>query len=97
MLMKPNTTEQLKIVEYPSELIRSKMKFLIEQMELAFTHNIHRRCSPDLLSTCVLWENTSSNLYKKIREEGLLTIPSQRYIHKLASALSVDWFKLIRL
>ena len=50
------------------------MIFLIEQMELAFMQNMHRRYSPDLLSTCVLWENTSCDLYKKIREEGLLTI-----------------------
>ena len=39
--------EQLEIVEYPSELIRSKMTFLIEQTELALMHNMHRRYSPD--------------------------------------------------
>ena len=39
---------------------------------------------------CVLWENTSSNLYKQIRNEGMLTIPLFRYIKKLISAISVE-------
>ena len=60
---------------------------LIEQMELAF---MHRRYSSELLSICVLWENTSSNLHKQIREEGILTLPSQRYIQKLNSAIFMD-------
>ena len=33
--------EQLEIVEYPSELLQSKMTFLIEQTELALMHNMH--------------------------------------------------------
>ena len=53
-------------------------------------HMQHRRYSSDLLSMCVLWENTSSALYKQIREEGVLTLPSPRYIKKLTSALSMD-------
>ena len=53
-------------------------------------HNKHRRYPPDLLSTCVLWENTSSTLYRQIHDEGILTIPSVRYIKKLTSAISVD-------
>ena len=77
-------------MEYPSELIRLKTTFLIEQMELTFMQNMHRHYLPDLFPTCALWENTLCNVYKKIQEEGLLTIPSQRYIHKLTSALSVD-------
>ena len=71
-------------------VIRSKLQFIIEQLQLAFMHIKHRRYSPDLLSTCVLWENTSSNLYIQIRGEGLLTIPSIRYIKKLTSAISVE-------
>ena len=50
----------------------------------------HRRYFPNILSICVLWENASSSLYKQIRDEGLLTIPSTRYIKKLSSALSVE-------
>ena len=34
--------------------------------------------------------NTSSNLNLLIRDEGLLTIPSIRYIKKLTSAISVE-------
>ena len=46
--------------------------------------------SPDQLSICILRENTSSSLYKEVRDEGLLTIPSTRYIKKLTPALSVE-------
>ena len=77
-------------MEYPGESIRQKLVFLIERLELAFMHDKHRRYSSDLLLTCVLWENTSSNQSKQMREEGLLTFPSQRYIQKLFSAISMD-------
>ena len=53
-------------------------------------HIKHRRYSADLLSMCVLCENTSSNLYKQIRNEGMLPIPSFRYIKELTSAISVE-------
>ena len=76
--------DKLKNIETPNNLVNSKLLFLIEQMHLTFMHNKHRRYSADLLSTCVLWENTSTNLYKQIREEGHLTIPSLRYIKKVA-------------
>ena len=72
------------------DIIRSKLQFIIEQLKLAFMHLNRRRYSADLLSICVLWENTSTNLYKQIRNEGLITIPSIRYIKKLTSALTVD-------
>ena len=67
------------------------MTFLIEQTKLALMHKICIDVTHlTLLTTYVLWENTSCNVYKKIQEEGLLTFPSQRYIHKLTSALSVE-------
>lgn len=53
-------------------------------------HDKHRRYSSDLLSSCVLWEDTSSNPYRQIRDENVLTLPSQRYIHHLTSAISVE-------
>ena len=56
--------EQLKIVEYPSELIRSKMTFLIEQTELALMHNMHRRYSPDFaLDLCTTTTNNNNRIY----------------------------------
>ena len=72
------------------ESIHPKLQFIIEQLKLAFMHIKHHRYSVDLLSMCVLWENTSSNLYKQIRNEGMLTIPSFRYIKKLISAITVE-------
>ena len=50
----------------------------------------HRQYSLDLLCICVLWENASSSLYKQIQDEGLLTIPSTRYLKKLTPALSME-------
>ena len=82
--------DKLKDIETPNDLVHSKLLFLIEQLNLAFMLNKHRRYSPDLLSTCVLLENTSSTLYRQIHDEGILTIPSVRYIKKLTSAISVD-------
>ena len=70
--------------------IRPKLVFIIEQLKLAFMNTYHRGYSPDLLSVCVLWENTLSNLYKQIHNEGMLSIPSTRYIKKLTSALTID-------
>ena len=63
--------------------IRSKLQLIVEQLQLAFMNMKHRRYSPHLLSICVLWENASSSLYKEIQDEGLLIIPSTRYIKKL--------------
>ena len=82
--------ERLKLLECEDPSIKYKLEFLIEQLELAFMSIQHRRYSPELLSMCVLWENTSSALYKQLREEGVLTLPSTRYIKKLTSALSMD-------
>ena len=82
--------EGLKQFETTNEKLRSKLNFLIEQLELACMHIQHRRYSPALLSMCVLWENASSNLYQQIREENVLTLPSVRYIKKLNSALDVE-------
>ena len=76
--------------EYVDGSTRPKLQFIVEQLQLAFMNINHRRYSADLLSTCVLWENTSTNLYKQIRDSGLLTIPALRYIKKLTSAISVE-------
>ena len=73
-----------------------ELLFLIEQIELAFMHFKHRCYSSDLLSTCVLWENTPSNLYKQIGEEGAFTLPSRHYIQTLTSAISMDTEKTLR-
>ena len=43
-----------------------------------------------MLSSCVLWEDTSPNIYKQISDENVLTLPSQRYIHHLTTVISID-------
>ena len=64
-------------------IIRPKLQFLVEQLQLAFMNMKHLWYSPDLLSTCVSWENASSSLYKQMRDESLLTISPPRNIKKL--------------
>ena len=71
--------EKLKQFECPDDVTSSKLNFLVEQIELAFMHSQHLRYSPTLLSMCVLWENTSSNLYQQIRDKGVLTTISTIY------------------
>lgn len=70
--------------------ISLKLQFIVEQLQLVFKNTKHYRYFPNLLSICDLCENISSSLYKQIRDEGMLTIPSTKYIKKLTAALSVD-------
>lgn len=71
--------------------IRSKLQFIVEQLQLAFMNIKHSSYSHDLLSIYVLWHNTYPvYIYKQIRDEDLLTVPSTRYIKELTSALSVE-------
>ena len=67
-----------------------KFSSICEQLRLCSTPPNGRRYSSDLLACSVLWENTSSSLYKQIISEGCLTLPSVRHIHRLTSAISVD-------
>ena len=80
--------EKLKQIECDDQSTIRKF-FLVEQLELAFMHIQHRRYYSDLLSMCALWENTPTAL-NQVREEGILTLPSTRYINKLTPALSMD-------
>ena len=88
--LKDSVEKLVRLMDSVDELAQPKLKFIIEQNQLAFMHVKHRRYPPDFLSTCVLWEITYSNLYRQIRNEGLLTIPSLRYIKKLTSAITVE-------
>ena len=66
------------------EEIAPKISFAAEQLKLALKSSRGRRYSPTLLTTCVLWKMTSPALYKQIDKEGVLSIPSPKYIDKLA-------------
>jgi hypothetical protein len=54
----------------------AKLQFIAEQIRLLRKRPYQRRYSPKFLATCVLWENTSPNLYRQMAEEDLITLPS---------------------
>lgn len=55
-----------------------KLRFLVEQLRLLGKRPHQKRYSPMLLASCVLWENTSPNLYRQMVEEDLLSLPSAK-------------------
>jgi hypothetical protein len=55
-----------------------KLQFIAEQIRLLRRRPYQRRYSPKFLATCVLWENTSPNLYRQMAEEDLITLPSHK-------------------
>ena len=53
-------------------------------------HPNARRYSPSLLSMSILWQQTSSAAYRQVSNEDVLTLPSQRHLRRLTSALDVN-------
>lgn len=58
--------------------ISVKLHFIAEQICLLRTGTHQRRYSLKFLASCVLWENTSPNLYRQLVEEDLMTLPSAK-------------------
>ena len=67
-----------------------KILFVKEQLSLSIVVPHARRYSPDLLTCCVLWENTSPALFKLIHNEGVLTTPHPKYVKSLSRPFKVD-------
>jgi hypothetical protein len=55
-----------------------KLQFVAEQLQLLQSRTYQRRYSLKFLATCVLWENTSPNLYRQLVEDGLMTLPNAK-------------------
>jgi hypothetical protein len=67
-----------------------KLHFLIEQMRLLNVPKTSRRYSPSLIATSFSWNAYGPALYKQIRNDNLLTLPSSRYLEKLSQKVSVS-------
>ena len=80
----------LKELVFNDEELEQKVLFLADQLELSTIASKRRQYSPNLLSACVLWETTSSALYKKMASDSFLTLPSVRWLKQLTSALTVE-------
>ena len=70
-------------------MILRRVSFISEQLKLCLVPSHARRYSPSLLACSVLWENASPSLYKQIISD-VITLPSIRHIHRLASAINID-------
>ncbi len=85
------TTEKLlelaQAVDDPA--IFKKVAFLAEQLTLSTKIPATRRYSQDLLACSAMWENQSPSLYRHMTSEGILSLPSKRWIHQLTKALSL--------
>jgi hypothetical protein len=55
-----------------------KLQFVAEQLRLLQSGTYQRRYSLKFLASCVLWENTSPNLYRQLVEDGLMTLPNAK-------------------
>jgi hypothetical protein len=58
--------------------LTSKLQFIAEQLRLLQKVPQQRRYSLKFFATCVLWENSSPNLYRQMTQEDLITLPSSK-------------------
>ena len=57
-----------------------KIAFLSEQLSLVFLSPNGRRYSPSLIAMAYICQSVSPTLYKQVQLEGVLTLPSAKYI-----------------
>ena len=67
-----------------------KVYFLCEQLLLLTKNPLQRRYSPNVLAMACMWKSTSSVLYRLILAEDLLTLPGEKYVNRLSSAIKID-------
>ena len=68
------------------ETVLKRWQFLIEQMKLSFIKKKALRYSPELLSLALTWSLCSPNLYKRIQEENILSLPTIAHLKRLSKA-----------
>ena len=69
---------------------KKKIGFLTEQLSLVFTPADGRRYSSSLLAMSVMWQQISAVAYHQIASEDILTLPTQRHLRRLTSALDMN-------
>ena len=68
-----------------------KQKFLSEQVRLLEKNSHQRRYSPDILAMACMWYSVSPALYRQIQADGVLQLPSIRYVKQLSGAVTADF------
>ena len=67
----------------------SKLNFLTEQLRLLKGTSQSNRFSTSFLWAAITWQKTSPALYKLLKEDGLMTLPSISYLKQLSGSFSL--------
>jgi len=78
----------LETLEEESEEFR-KISFLKDQIGLVFSSSTHKY-TPEFIWTALTWMKTSPALYRLLRTDGLLTLPSPVYLKQISSSFSLE-------
>ena len=68
-----------------------KIAFLAEKLSLVYSSPHGRRYSPSLIAMAYMWQSVSPALYKQVQLEGILTLPSAKYVRTLSSSIGDDF------
>ena len=81
LLIQDNNPEEVSIV---------KLSFLTEQLRLLLGTPQSNRFLTSFLWATITWQKTSPALYKLLKEDGLMTLPSISYLKQLSSSFSLE-------
>ena len=82
--------EVIKLLKNSRLYDNKRIAFLTEQLMLAVLSPRQLRYSSSLLAMSVMWFKISPTAYKHVYQEGILTLPTERRIQQLTSAVDVD-------
>ena len=96
--LKENQKDQLKLcvsnlstfIEAQDEASDEYKKLLFLRDQLALINKTHRRYCSSFVWTALTWFKTSPALYRLIQKDGLLTLPSIRYLKQISSSFSLE-------
>ena len=71
--------------EEESSSVFKKLNFIRTQLSLVYINSSSRRYSPSFVWTAISWMKSSPALYRLLQSDGLLTLPSCRYLKEISS------------
>ena len=73
-----------------NEISTTKLIFLAEQLRLLVGNPHSNRFSTSFLWSAITWQKTSPALYKLLKEDGQMTLPSISYLKQMSSSFSLE-------
>ena len=67
-----------------------KISFISEQLKLSTSSNRSLKYSANLTLTAMTWQKTSPALYRVLKSDGRLSLPSVSYLRRLSSAYHLE-------